>query len=272
MKKVNKNKIAIISLLFLIVLIELLALGLSNAEKTKEINIKVVDSEQKIEDYSFKIDAYNSGESGYYITLPETVNNMLVKSYFVTKKEINTKDNLSAENKVEENTIIANIVETNGTNETNDNIPSENTGTQNIINENLNTNNIVNTTAENTKEDIATLHAGDRVFLTQDELENAEIIIKIEYDSKIIEGQTLYNHRVKLDSDKKFTLWLQGYLPDTVEIKDETIDDETGKKITQEINQEESNIEEAYKISFKGEYKNTEENEIFMVLNGFEAV
>ena len=271
MKKVNKNKIAIVSLLFLIVLIELLALGLSNAEKTKEINLKVVDSEQKIEDYSFKIDAYNSGESGYYITLPETVNNVLVKSYFVTKKEINTKENSSVENKVQENTLAANIVETNETNATNENIQSENTVTQNIINENLNTNNIVNTIVENTKEEIVTLHAGDRVFLTQDELENAEIVIKIEYDSKKINGETLYNHRIKLDADKKFTLWLQGYLPDTVEIKEEKIDDETGKKIAQEINQEESTIEEAYKVSFKEEYKNTEDNEIFMVLNGFET-
>jgi len=47
MIKVNRKKIAIISLLFLIIVIELLALGLSSAEKTKEINMKIIDSQGK---------------------------------------------------------------------------------------------------------------------------------------------------------------------------------------------------------------------------------
>ncbi len=100
MKKVNKKKIAIISLLFLIIIIELLALGLSSAEKIKEINIKVVDSEKKLEDFSFKINAYDSGKSGYYITLPETVNNIVAEKYLVSKKEINTSSEIQNENTV----------------------------------------------------------------------------------------------------------------------------------------------------------------------------
>lgn len=100
MKKVNKKKIAIISLLFLIIIIELLALGLSSAEKIKEINIKVVDSEKKLEDFSFKINAYDSGKSGYYITLPETVNSIVAKEYLVSKKEINTSSEAQNENTI----------------------------------------------------------------------------------------------------------------------------------------------------------------------------
>ena len=96
MKKVNKKKIAIISLLFLIIIIELLALGLSSAEKIKEINIKVVDSEN----FSFKINAYDSGKSGYYITLPETVNSIVAKKYLVSKKEINTSSEAQNENTI----------------------------------------------------------------------------------------------------------------------------------------------------------------------------
>ena len=92
MRKVNRKKIAIISLLFLVIVIELLALGLSSAEKTKEINMKIVDSQGKLENFSIAINAFDGGESGYYITLPETINNILVKKYLIPKKEIIAND------------------------------------------------------------------------------------------------------------------------------------------------------------------------------------
>lgn len=281
MKKVNKKKIAIISLLFLVIVIELLALGLSSAEKIKEINIKVVDTEKKLEDFAFKINAYDSGKSGYYITLPETVNNILVKKYLISKKEINTtveNQNVLEENTVTENVTNENSIEENTVleNKTAENVIPENTiiENQNIVQENIVAEQTNEPTINTEKIDVVEMHAGDRVYLTTEELENAEITIQTEYDSKVINDTILYNNRIKLETEDELKLEIQGYLPTDLKIKEKGIDEETGTAILEKIDQNEHTIIDAYNLSLikdETEYAFTEENEIQIILSNLDS-
>lgn len=157
-------------------------------------------------------------------------------------------------------------------NELAENVVSENIITENITVANNETESIVQgndatETVNNLETSIVEMNAGDRVYLTQDELENAEITIQIKYDSKQIGKQEVYNHRIELKTDKKIGFAIQGYLPQELEIQDEKMDDETGKKIYQGINQKENIIEEVYKISFKEDYSITEENQVQVILS-----
>ena len=93
-------------------------------------------------------------------------------------------------------------------NELAENVVSENIITENITVANNETESIVQgndatETVNNLETSIVEMNAGDRVYLTQDELENAEITIQIKYDSKQIGKQEVYNHRIELKTDKK---------------------------------------------------------------------
>lgn len=246
MRKVNRKKVAVISLLFLVIVIELLALGLSSAEKTKEINMKIIDSQEKLEDFSVIINAFDGGESGYYITLPETVNDILVKKYFISKKEIIAKEK-TTENLLPNNTI--------------DEINVDNT--QNITDN-----------GSETAPEIVEMQAGDRVYLTTEELENTEITINVEYDLKEIAEETLYNNRISLEAEKELKLEIQGYLPMTASIKNNEINEETGTLILKEINQREVTIIDAYNLELLNDeksYEFTDENNIQIILSKLDA-
>lgn len=253
MIRVNRKKIAIISLLFLIIVIELLALGLSSAEKTKEINMKIIDSQGKLEDFSVTINAFDGGKSGYYITLPERVNSILVKNYLISKKEIIT-DEETVENITTENLVESYNIE------------------EDVNVDNNNTQNTTNTTEEILQ--IVKMQAGDRVYLTKEELENTEITIKVEYDLKEIAEETLYNNRISLEAEKEIKLEIQGYLPTTVKIKNKEINEEIGALISKEINQSEVTIVDVYNLELlKDEkaYEITDENSIQIILSKLDA-
>lgn len=190
MRKINKKKIATIFLLLFIIIIELLALDFSNAEKTKEISLTITDSQKKISDYAFKINAYDSGDSGYYIILPETVNDKKVKNYLVEKKEIETNNETE---KTENNTNNVSNEAIQNTNIIDENVinESDNIIQNDIIYENINNaveNNTINETIEmenNEATTVVKMQAGDRVYLTNQELENAQMTIEVEYEEVI---------------------------------------------------------------------------------------
>lgn len=102
MRNVSKKKLAITIVLAIIVIIELLTLGISRAEKVKEISCNVIDNENKIVNYTFSIEAFDGGESGYYITLPDIVNSKKISKYIVEEKNIVTEEDTTSEsNKIE---------------------------------------------------------------------------------------------------------------------------------------------------------------------------
>ena len=86
MRKINKRKITIIILLIIMLIIEILAFSFSRAEKVKEIQVSIKATSGNLEIQTIELNATDSGESGYYITLPEEVGNKQIISYtFDTK-------------------------------------------------------------------------------------------------------------------------------------------------------------------------------------------
>ena len=243
MKKINTKKITIVILLFLITIIELLALGLSRAEKNKEINMTVIDNQKELEDISFKINAFDGGESGYYITLPETVNNIKVSSFLITKKEI---------------------------------ISEKSNTTENVSQDTNSTVNEVNNTTINPEETEKTVSqaAGDRVYLTQEELENAAITIQAIYDTKTINEEKLYNHIVQLETEETVIPSIQGYVPMTVKLINDEISSSDETTIKENINLENCNIMQIYNLKLQYEEQNydiTKENGIQVLLKGIDS-
>lgn len=210
MKRVNKKKVAIVILLFLIIVIELIALGLSRAEQTKEISLTIIDSQKKIDDFELTLNVYDGGESGYYIILPETINNLKVANYLITKKEIDTDIKTTKQTETSENTTnenITNILDEDTSNTANENIANEsitneientvennttientsNTIENNTISENISNtveNVIADETSNNEEVTIVKMQAGERVYLTQTELETAKMTIEVEYEEE----------------------------------------------------------------------------------------
>ena len=83
MRKMNKKNLIITIIIILVIIIELIALRLSRAEKTITIAFNVSDYNQKLDQKIIDIDAVDGGESGYYIKLPEIIENIRVNKYFV---------------------------------------------------------------------------------------------------------------------------------------------------------------------------------------------
>ena len=90
-KKKNTRIYILVGLLILFFL-QFLALGLSQAQKLIEMSIEVIDLETKVENRNIVLNAINSGESGYYLLLPDKIENIYVTEYEIEKSEINTTE------------------------------------------------------------------------------------------------------------------------------------------------------------------------------------
>lgn len=270
MRKLNKRKIAIVTLLALIIIIELLALGFSRAEKTKEINLVAVDHEQRLENYTIPINAYDGGESGYYITLPKEIGNKQVSKYIVEEKEIISQNPIETEN-----------AETEVKEESENFINSESSVEQSEVKKQEITSNIVEKLPE------------DRVFITEEELKNAEVSIKVIYDTKTdSNGNLLYNMKItnepeeeKVENEEttpkaenteqkeEANIEIKGYLPIDAKIQTEEISEEIIGVFKENINSEQYEIRQIYNIkilSNNEEYniENIEKPEYLITIRG----
>lgn len=249
MKKLNKRKIALVSLLAIIIIIELLALGFSRAEKIKEINFIAVDYEGKLENYIMPINAYDEGASGYYITLPEEVDKKQVEKYIVEEKKIISQsvENENIEETIE-NEIVAEVID--------NTIPEEN-----ILEEVKSEQPVKNIETVATVEKLP----GDRVFITEEELTNAQISIKVVYDTKKDnEGNTLYNMQIANELNKeeqqenseenneenKNRVEIKSYFPIDVKLNLEENLEEVSKLFDENTYSEEYNLKQIYTLKF----------------------
>ncbi|MGN1300975.1 MAG: hypothetical protein ACI4U9_00320, partial [Clostridia bacterium] len=210
MRKLNIKRVIITILLVLMIIIELLALGLSRAENIKEISLVAVDYEGSLANYTGTINALDGGESGYYITLPEIIDMKQIEKYIITEKTTET---------VEENT----------TTSTQDKLP------------------------------------GDRVFLTEQELENAQIEVQVVYDTKVTEEIKLYNRIITENvEDNSVQLSIQGYMPLEATMELEEITEELINTFT------EANADENYLLKNIYSIKLMNNNEEYIATEDFE--
>ena len=87
----NKRRIVILICLVVLVIFEIVALRNSKASKVIEILADVEDETKELEVQEIDIEAVDSGASGYYIILPEYVNNKRVGNYIIEEKNIEEK-------------------------------------------------------------------------------------------------------------------------------------------------------------------------------------
>lgn len=101
MKKISKKNIFILIILIIFIIIQIRAFTNSRAKQFIDITADVIDNSSLLEDEKCQIQAINSGESGYYITLPDIINNKKVSKYFVEEKEIVSDEENAKNNKIE---------------------------------------------------------------------------------------------------------------------------------------------------------------------------
>lgn len=101
MKKISKKNIFILIILIIFIIIQIRAFTNSRAKQFIDITADIIDNSSLLENEEYQMQAINSGESGYYITLPDIINNKKVSKYFVEEKEIVSDEENTKNNKIE---------------------------------------------------------------------------------------------------------------------------------------------------------------------------
>ena len=159
MKKINKKKVIILILLVLLIIIEIVAFSRSGANKVIEIAVEIADEEENIENQNIGLVATNE-QNEYYITLPEYINEYKITQYNISR----IKENEVIEEEVNNNTVEDNeILNTAENLEQSENVPQENV---------------------ETVEESLELKPGDKLYLTEKEINDGNILINAKYDKK----------------------------------------------------------------------------------------
>ena len=188
MKKTNKRRnIFILILLMLFIIVLLRAFSNSRANKVIEITANIKDNSSLLVDEKTTLEAINEGESGFSITLPDVINTKKVTKYIVTQKEIIE----NAEEEKQENV-------TNTTNETANETTNDIRNNEGIDTIDVKQADTTNPQAIEKTSKVEKL-PGEKIYLTQEERENSEIMLTVEYDKKEIKGEILYNKKLVLE-------------------------------------------------------------------------
>lgn len=79
----SKKRIIICILLLIAICIEFVSFQLTKANNYEDITVSIIDNDSLLETEECVLSAANGDASGYYIVLPETLNNKVVNKYFV---------------------------------------------------------------------------------------------------------------------------------------------------------------------------------------------
>lgn len=195
MRKINKKEIVILIILIIMLIIQIKAFNNSRANKFVDIVAKITDSDGLLSEENITITALNEAESGTSIILPEFVNTKKVSKYIVVEKNIVNNE----EEKIVEETTDENVIE----NEISENEVPENEITENEIQE------------KEILEEVTTekeMLPGEKIYLTEEEKENLEISLTVQYDKIETNEQTLYNKKLVFEQAEKEVLEVSGYM------------------------------------------------------------
>lgn len=224
MKRIKKKKIGILIFLVLIIIIEIIAFSDSRADKTIDTQVIFSEINSTEEQEVGMMSAINGEESGYYIILPEVINDKRVSKYLIIDKEI-IKEEPKDENNINETQV--------------EKFP------------------------------------GDKVFLTEEEIENSSITIKVQYDTKKIGETELYKKQIESTQEEKL-IKIIGYMPRNAEIKVEKVSIEQVEEIAKEHINANTTIKVAYDIKIVSEgqeYEPTEFDEnVEVVITGIDTI
>lgn len=229
MKKIDKKSVVKLILLIILLIMQIKAFDNSRANKLTYITAKIKDSSGLLSDENSTLIAINEGDNGMAITLPDIVNTKKISKYIITKKEIIETDNVeqiqenatTEEDSVVEEAIVEenSIIEENVSEETN--TVEENV----IIDEAIITEENVVVGENTTTEQKVEMLPGEKVYLTQEEIDTLEITLLVQYDMIEVEQQTLYNKKLTVsDEDDYELLSVSGYMPSNTEIQANEMD------------------------------------------------
>ena len=198
MKK-NKKK-GIIKLIILVILLiaQVKIFRDSRANNVTYITANIIDAKGLVSAETSSIIAINEGENGMAIMLPDILNTKKVTKEIIRKEEDTTN---------EENEVYTNSIDSSGINEE-----------SNIIDTNTQT-------SEETITKTVEMLPGEKVYLTQEEISDLAITLKVEYDTKEVNSQLLFNRKVSfIDEDDYEVLSISGYMPKDAKIDVKEID------------------------------------------------
>ena len=283
MKKVNKRRLIVLILILVILIVEIKAFTDSMASKLLDITANIVDNSSLLSDQEYQMKAITGGESGYYITLPEMVNNKKISKYIIEQKEIkkeqkeestNTNVINDSDGKVENTINTVNSNDNNNSNSTSsnitNNITTKSTNTINTVTDSNNTNTESNETTNKIEKEesknITTTQtkiekkAGENLYLTEEEIENKKINLVVEYDKKEKNEKTLYKTSIEQKINNN-NIKIDGYMPYDAQIKIEERNNEEVEKELEKYMSEKTTLKVAYDIKIISEEKEYEPNE-----------
>jgi len=262
MKKLNKKRIAILIFLVIVVIFEIIAFKDSRANKMIEVTLATIDNSGFLDVEETTIYAINGEESGYYIFLPEYINEKKAVKYIVKQQTIKTQN----KDTNKENSIKENIVEENIVNQIEENV---------LISNEIESN--TKTTVETTEiiEEIVEKLPNDKIFLTEEEVKNKSISIKVEYDNLEKEEQKYYYKQIEQKINNHIVK-IKGYMPLDAKVKVEEAKQEEIDKIKQEYESVKVTLKVAYDIKIitgNKEYEPSEiDKNVEVIISGIEEL
>ena len=263
MKKTSKKYIVILIILIILIIVGLKAFMSSKANKQIEITANFSDLNKMANDEKNTILATNDGENGMEIILPEFANEKKVSKYIITKKDIindETESTKTESAKTEDTKTESTKTESTKTENTKtestktENTKTENTKTESTKTESTKTESTKteSTKTESTKTESTKTEStksestetkntnaeenqinntvveklpGEKIYLTQEEIENKTINFEVIYDTIEIEGKIFYSKKVAYkDEDNYELVAVLGYMPENTQINVTEID------------------------------------------------
>ena len=188
-KKINKKKIVLLIILICLLILQIKAFTDSQANKLLEITLNAKDKSALIQDGSIKLEAIDEGESGYSFKLPERIDGKKVSKYYITEKEV-------AEDKSKKNE----------------------QNTSNVFNTTNSTNNESATTSTESLK-TTSKQPGEKIYLTNEEVESKKIELEVDYDKKEEDGRIYYNQEYTTEELEEKVITVRGYIVDNTTLK-----------------------------------------------------
>ncbi len=246
---ISKKRIITLICIIMLVLFEIVAFKNSRANKIIEITASIIDDAQMLEVAQIKLEAANSGASGYYLTLPEYIENKKVGTYFIEEKNINQDEETGSEE--EENQEDESLLEEEASYEITQENLEENVQENEQIDvqeekEQVNTVDDQTETVSSESSNIIKKQPGEVLYLTQTEVEEQSITLTVSYNYYEKNEQVLYEQRIQTEIDddedgtNDTTIIVDGYMPlgsvvSATNVYMETIEDTIKNELTNKI-------------------------------------
>lgn len=285
MKNLSKKKLIWLIVITLFVIIEIKAFTGSRADKLLEINTNIVDASGLLGVEKVTLDASSQNEAGYYIVLPDGINGKAISRFFIEEKNIND-DNVEDADSLE-NLEVNDAEETMTDSESENIIENENMIEENTTyNEESLAEPQEKSTEESTEEPLAESieeqsneiidnseqledeeqqndaekrileleetriekASGEKLFLTNEELNNKEITLTVEYLTKEGPNDNLlyYKHMEKQVDDNNVII--EGFVPVDADIKVEAVQKDNIDSLVDEYVSEKATVKKVLDI------------------------